>query len=138
MPWLRRLVAGQSMSDFWWTKSRLDGYSNEYFGVTVSVSIRQPSVLTDSFIYDGRVNYFKKFNYLGAMITNDARYKREIKSRTTMEKTVFNKKETHFTIKLDSYLRTKLMKCDIWSTALYGTENGTLRYIYHKYTLICF
>lgn len=53
----------------------------------------------------------------------------EIKSGTIMEKTVFNKKETQFTIKLDSYLRKKLMKCDTWSTVLCGTENGTLRYI---------
>ena len=50
-----------------------------------------------------------------------------------MGKTVFNKKETHFTIKLDSDLRKKLMKCDTWNTALYGTENGTLRYIDQKY-----
>jgi hypothetical protein len=61
---------------------------HEYFGVTVSVSIHQPSMFTDSFIYDRSINYFKKFNYLGSMITNDARYtyKCEIKSRTTMEK----------------------------------------------------
>ena len=58
MPWLRWLVAGQSMWDFWWTKSHLDGYCNEYFGVTVSVSIHQPSMITDSFIYDRRVNIY--------------------------------------------------------------------------------
>jgi ribosomal protein S2 len=89
-------------------------------------------MFTDAFIYDRCVNYFKKFNYLGGMITNDARYKCEIKSRTTMEK-LFNKKETHFTIKLDSNLRKELMKCDTWNTALYGTGNGTLRYIDQKY-----
>ena len=49
-----------------------------------------------------------------------------------MEKAVFNK-ETHFTNKLDSVLRKKRMKCDTWSTALYGTGNGTLRYIDQKY-----
>ena len=86
-------------------------------------------MFTDSFIYDKRVNYFKKFNYLGSVVANGARYKGEIKSRTIVEKTVFDKKETHFTIKLDSNLRKKLMKFDTWSTTLYGTENGTLRYI---------
>jgi hypothetical protein len=50
------------------------------------------------------------------------------------KKTVFNKEETHFTTKLDSNLRKKLMKCDTWNKALYGTENGTLRYIDQKYT----
>jgi len=93
-------------------------------------------MFTDSFIYDRRVNYFKKFIHLGS-ITNDERYKCEIKFKTTMEKTVFNKKETHFTIKLDSNLRKKLMKCDTWSTALYGTENGTLRYIDQKFKMWC-
>jgi hypothetical protein len=31
------------------------------------------------------------FNYLGSMITNDARFTREIKSRTAMAKAAFNK-----------------------------------------------
>jgi hypothetical protein len=40
------------------------------------------------------------FNYLGSMITNDARCTLEIKSRIAMAKAVFNKK-TVFTSKLD-------------------------------------
>jgi hypothetical protein len=45
------------------------------------------------------------FNYLGSMITNDARCIREIKSRNTMAKSAFNKKKTLFTSKLDLNLR---------------------------------
>jgi hypothetical protein len=41
------------------------------------------------------------FNYFGSMITNDARYTREIKYRTVMVKTAFNRKKTLFTRKLD-------------------------------------
>jgi hypothetical protein len=41
------------------------------------------------------------FNYLGSMITNDARCRREIKSRIVMAKAAFNKKKTLFTSKLD-------------------------------------
>jgi len=44
-----------------------------------------------------------------------------------MAKAAFNKKETLFTCKLDLNLRKKLVKCYIWSTALYGAETWTLR-----------
>ena len=40
---------------------------------------------------------------------------------------VFNKKKTLFTSKLDLNLRKKLVKCYIWSMALYGAETWTLR-----------
>ena len=42
-------------------------------------------------------------------------------------KAAFNKKKTLFTSKLDLYLRKKLVKCFIWSMALYGAETWTLR-----------
>jgi hypothetical protein len=76
------------------------------------------------------VEYFK---YLGSMITNDARSTREIKSRIVMAKTAFNKKKTLLTSKLDLNLRKKLVKCYIWSIALYGAETWTLRKIDQKY-----
>jgi hypothetical protein len=41
------------------------------------------------------------FNYLGNMRTNDAPFAREIQSRISMPKTVFIRKETLFTSKLD-------------------------------------
>jgi hypothetical protein len=59
------------------------------------------------------------FNYLGSMITNDA--------RIAMAKAAFNKKKNLFTSKLDLNLRKKLVKCYIWSIALYGAETWTLR-----------
>jgi hypothetical protein len=37
-----------------------------------------------------------------------------------MAKAAFNKKKNLFTSKLDLNLRKKLVKCDIWSMALYG------------------
>ena len=45
-------------------------------------------------------------NYLSSLVTNDANYKRGIKSRIAMEKAAFNKKKTLFTSKLDSNLGT--------------------------------
>jgi hypothetical protein len=66
------------------------------------------------------------FNYLGSVITNAARYTREIKSRIVMAKAAFNKKKTLFTSKLDLNLRKNLVKCYTWSIALYGAETWTL------------
>jgi hypothetical protein len=72
------------------------------------------------------------FNYLGCMITHDARYACEIKSRIAMAKAAFNKK-TLFTSKLHLNLRKKLVKCYIWSIALCGAETWTLRKVDQKY-----
>jgi hypothetical protein len=49
-----------------------------------------------------------------------------------MAKAVFNKKKTLFTNKYDLNLRKKLVKCNIWSVALYGAETWTLRAIDQK------
>jgi hypothetical protein len=73
------------------------------------------------------------FNYLGSMITNDARCTREIKSTIAMAKAAFNKKKTLFTSKLDLNLRKKLVKCYILSIALYGAETWTFRKVDQKY-----
>ena len=44
-----------------------------------------------------------------------------------MAKAAFNKKRALFTSTLDFELRKKLVKCYIWSIALYGAETWTLR-----------
>ena len=59
-----------------------------------------------------KVEYFK---YLGSVITNDARCRREIKSRINMAKVAFNKNNNLFTIKLDLNLRKKVVQCYTWS-----------------------
>ena len=80
------------------------------------------------------------FNYLGSMIINDARWTREIKSRTATVKAAFTKKKKKkkkkkkslFDIKLHLNLRKELVKFFIWSRALYGAENRTLRKLEQK------
>jgi len=57
------------------------------------------------------------------MITNNARCTCEIESKTAMAKDAFNKKNTLFTSKPYLNLKKKLVKCYIWTTALYGAEN---------------
>jgi len=56
------------------------------------------------------------------MLTNDGRCTCEIKCRTAMAKAAFYKKRALFTGTLDLKLRKKLVKCYIWSIALYGAE----------------
>jgi hypothetical protein len=50
-----------------------------------------------------------------------------------MAKAAFNKKRTLFTSTLHLELRKKLVKCYIWSIALYGAETWTLRAVDQKY-----
>jgi len=49
-----------------------------------------------------------------------------------MAKSAFNKKGALFTSTLDLELRKKLVKCYIWSIALYGAETWTLRAVDQK------
>ena len=61
------------------------------------------------------------------MLTNDGRCTGEIKSRIAMAKAAINKTRALFTSILDLKLRKDLVKCYIWSIALYGAETWTFR-----------
>jgi len=50
-----------------------------------------------------------------------------------MAKAAINKKRTLFTSTLDLELRKKLVKCYVWSIALYGAETLTLRAVDQKH-----
>ena len=86
---------------------------------------RQPSRVTIT-IDQKQVENVKCFKYLGSMVTEDGRCTCEIKSRIAMAKAAFTKKKKPFTSKLDLNVRKKLVKCYVWSMALYGAETWTL------------
>ena len=44
-----------------------------------------------------------------------------------MPKEVFKRKGSIFCVPLEKELRKKLVKCSVWSVALYGAETWTLR-----------
>jgi hypothetical protein len=50
-----------------------------------------------------------------------------------MAKAAFNNKRVLFNSTLDFELRKKLVKCYVWSIALYGAETWTLRAVDQKY-----
>jgi len=70
---------------------------------------------------------------LGSILTNDGRCTCEIKCRIAIAKAAFNKKRTLFTSKMDLDLKKKLVKCYVWSIALYGAETWTLRAVDQKH-----
>ena len=77
------------------------------------------SSLITHFYYGYNVESFK---YLGSILTNDGRCTCETERRIAMAKAAFNKKRTLFTSALDLELRKKLVKCYVWSIALYGAN----------------
>jgi len=83
---------------------------------------RQPSPI-QTMIDQKELENVKYFNYLGSKIINDARCRREMKSRTAMVKAAFIKKKSLFDNKLHLNLRKELIKCYNWFRALYGVEN---------------
>ena len=84
---------------------------------------RQPSPITD---YDrgNQPEIVEYFNCLVSKIAISARCTWEIKSRIAMAKVAFSNKKAVFTSRLDLNLRKNLVKCYIWSIALYGAEFG--------------
>jgi hypothetical protein len=79
---------------------------------------RQPSliqIMTDQ-KHPENVEYF---TYLGSIIIND---ESENESRIDMTKAPINTRKTLVTNKLDLKLRKKIIKCYIWSIALYDEE----------------
>jgi hypothetical protein len=75
----------------------------------------------------------ESFKYLGSILSNDGRCTCEIKCRIAMAKAVINKKRALFTSTLDLELRRKLVKCYIWSIALYGAETWTPQAVDQKH-----
>jgi hypothetical protein len=67
------------------------------------------------------------------MLTNDGRCACEIKSRIAVTNAAFNKKRALFISKMDLELRKKLVKCLVWSVALYGAETWALRAVDQKH-----
>ena len=67
----------------------------------------------------------ESFKYLGSTLTNYGRFTCEITCRIAMAKAAFNKKRALFTSTLNMEFRKKLVKCYIWSIALYGAETWT-------------
>lgn len=74
-----------------------------------------------------QIEQVKKFQYLGAWITDDGRCETEIKARVAMAKIAFSKKKELLTRSLSKQIKKKIVKTVIWPTALYAAETWTLK-----------
>ena len=74
-----------------------------------------------------------QFKYLGSVLTRDSYCTREIKMRIVTNKEAFNRKISLLTSKLNIELRKELIRCYVWSIALYDSETWTLRKLEQKY-----
>ena len=101
-------------------KTKVMRISRQPFPVKIMKDQKQPENVESS-------------KYLGSILTNGGRCTCEIKCRIAMAKAAFNKKKAFFTSTLDLELRKKLVKCYIWSIALYGAETWTLRAVDQKH-----
>jgi hypothetical protein len=75
-----------------------------------------------------KVDHFK---YLGSVLTRDGYCTMEIKM--SIAKEAFNRKMSLLTSKLNNELKKKLVRCYVWSIALYGSEIWTLGKLKRKY-----
>ena len=75
----------------------------------------------------------KEVDHFGSVLTRDGYGTREVKMRIAFAKEPFNRKMSLLTSKLNIDLKKKLVRCYVWSIALYGAETWTLRKLDRKY-----
>ena len=67
-----------------------------------------------------------QFRYLGNLISEDGYCMKEIRSSIEMVKKVFMEKKKLFTGQMNLELKKRIMKCLVWSVALYAAETRML------------
>ena len=65
------------------------------------------------------------FKYLRSVLTRDGYCTRKFKMRIAVAKETFIRKMSLLTSKLNIELKKKLIRCYVWSIALYGSETWT-------------
>ena len=68
----------------------------------------------------------ESFKYLGCNISSNMNCRQEVKQRIAMAKEAVNRKRSILCGPLEKELRKRLVKCFVWSVALYGAETWTL------------
>ena len=67
------------------------------------------------------------YKYLGSNISSNQNCCQKVKQRIAMEKEAFNRKNSIFCGPLEKELRKRLVKCFVWSVALYGAKTWKIQ-----------
>lgn len=114
----------------------MDGLNRaaEEYGMSVNIKKTKTMVISKAEdkiveieIGQCKVEQVKQFKYLGAIITEDGRCEKEIKSRIAMAKQAFTRKKNILCSSMCLTLRVRLVKTLVWSVLMYGSETWTLR-----------
>ena len=69
------------------------------------------------------IKQVEKFEYLGSLITSDAKSDQEIKRTIGITKTAFNFMSNVLTARnINNQTKVRLRKCYVWRTMMYGCE----------------
>ena len=91
------------------------------------VSKLTPSPICTLYQDKTKIEQVTSFNYLGSLVTSDGRSRDEIRRRITIAKSSFGTMRSVLTDrKLSLPIKTRLLKCYVWSTLLYGCESWTI------------
>ena len=111
---------------------RLDEASKRY---EMKINVKKTKVMIVSkkagkklkIVIDGKeVEQVDKFKYLGAMLTEDGKAMTDIKVREAMAKEAFSKRRELLVRKMSKRTKKRIVKCLVWSVALYGCETWAL------------
>ena len=107
----------------WGLKINFGQGKTEVMGIT-----KRAEELNVNIRMEGRhITQIEKYKYLGVMVTKDGRCDTELLKRIGMAKTTFNSMRRILTnMNINMRLRTRLVKCFVWSVFMYGCEVWTL------------
>jgi len=72
------------------------------------------------------VQQVSQFRYVGSLISEDGYCTKDIQSRIKMVRKVFMEKKKFITGNINLELKKTIMKCLVWSVALYAAETWML------------
>ena len=106
---------------------RYEDYGMKINKTKAMVIGRKPNKI-DMRVKDETAKQVDSLKYLLCNISSNNNCCQEVKQRIAMAKVPFNRKRSIFCGSLERKLRMKLVKCFVWSVALYGAETCTLRW----------
>ena len=117
--WKPALIADESR------KFGLEINKRKTFCITISKKSVSPKCNLD---IDGiKIKQVEKFEYLGSLVTSDAKSDQEIKRRIGIAKTAFKGMSNMLTARdINNQTKLRIIKCYIWSAMLYGCEAWTI------------